>query len=168
MRRAHHVRGLRAALCAALLLGGCAAAEKQAPSPITGGTTLKDKDGKEVGRATLIETPAGVRIAVTGYRLPPGPKALVLSAVGACEPPQFVSAGTRRSVGGDLPAMTVSAAGEAGIDQVIRDITLSPGGASLFRDRGAALLVLANPDAPRTDPTGEGGTRIACGVLVRD
>jgi superoxide dismutase, Cu-Zn family len=162
------VRGLRVALCAAMVLGGCASAKKEPPPPVTAGAALKDKDGKEVGRATLIETPSGVRVAVTGYRLPPGPKGVVLSAVGACEPPQFVSAGTRRSIGGNLPIMTVSAAGEGGIDEVVGEITLSPGSASLFRERGAALLVLANPDAPRTDPTGEAGTRIACGVLVRD
>jgi Cu-Zn family superoxide dismutase len=162
------VRGLLAVVWAAVAFGGCASAPKELPPPVTAATTLKDKDGKEVGRATLVETLNGVRVAVTAYRLPPGPKALVLSAVGICQPPQFVSAGPRRSPGGNLPNLAVNAAGEGGIDEVNRDITLSRGSASLFGDNGTALLVVAAPDALRTDPTGTGGSRIACGVIVRD
>jgi Cu-Zn family superoxide dismutase len=160
------VRGLLAIVWAAVAFSGCAA-PKELPT-LTAAATLKDKDGKEVGRATLVETLNGVRVAVSGYRLPPGVKALVLSDVGVCQPPQFASAGPRRSRGGNLPSMSINAAGEGGIDEVNRDITLSPGSASLFGDNGTALLVIASPDALRTDPTGTGGSRIACGVIVRE
>jgi Cu-Zn family superoxide dismutase len=162
------VTGLLVAVGAATLLGGCAMTAREPPPPATAGATLKDRDGKEVGRATLIEGPGGVRVAVTGYRLPPGPKGLVLSSVGTCQPPQFVSAGARRSPGGTLPGMTVSAAGEGGIDTIAAAITLERGSTSLFTGSGTALLVLASPDAAGTDPTGTGGSRIACGVIVRD
>jgi len=54
---------------AALMLAGCATMEDRAP--LSGEATLKDKDGKQVGVATLIQQPDGVRIVVTGYRLPP-------------------------------------------------------------------------------------------------
>jgi Cu-Zn family superoxide dismutase len=162
------VTGLLLAVGAAVLLGGCAMTPTEPPPPATAGATLKDKDGKEVGRATFIEGAGGVRVAVTGYRLPPGPKGLVLSAFGTCQPPQFVSAGARRSSGGNLPGMTVSAAGEGGIDVVVPAITLERGSTSLFTDNGTALLILASPEAAGTDPTGTDGSRIACGVIVRD
>ena len=61
--------------------------------PLSAEAALKDKDGKDVGRATLIETSEGVRIAVTGYRLPPGAHGLHIHAVGRCDPPEFTSAG---------------------------------------------------------------------------
>src|SRR5215813_14340679 len=78
------------------LLGGCAStmADKESEKePLSAEAGLKDKDGKDVGRATLIETPEGLRIAVTGYRLPPGTHGLHIHAVGACQPPDFASAG---------------------------------------------------------------------------
>jgi superoxide dismutase, Cu-Zn family len=152
---------------AAVLLGGCATGAKETPPPLTAVATLKDRDGQEVGRATLVETAAGVRIGITGYRLPPGPKGLVLTTVGTCQPPEFLSAGARRSPGGDLPGMTVSVAGEGGIDAVAPTITLERGSRSVFTDNGTAILVLDSPDGARKDPTGTGGTRIACGVIVR-
>jgi superoxide dismutase, Cu-Zn family len=156
------------AVAAAALLEGCATSAKEPPPPLTAVATLKDKDGKEVGRATLIETAAGVRISITGYRLPPGPKGVVLSTVGICQPPEFLSAGARRSPGGDLPGMNVSAAGDGGIEAVAGAIHLDRGSRSVFTDNGTAILILASPDAAAQDPTGTGGSRIACGVIVRD
>ena len=79
-------------VCAVMLLYGCAsmAAEKE---PLSAGAAMKDKDGKDVGVATLIQTSDGLRIAVTGYRLPPGTHGLHIHAVGECQPPEFTSAG---------------------------------------------------------------------------
>jgi Cu/Zn superoxide dismutase len=67
------VRSLLLVGAAVLLLGGCAGMKEAAEQePLSAEAALKDKDGKDVGRATLIETKEGLRIAVTGYRLPPG------------------------------------------------------------------------------------------------
>ena len=66
---------------ATVLLSGCATMSEPPALP-SAEATLKDKDGKQVGSATLIETADGVRIAVTGYRLPPGPHGLHIHAVG--------------------------------------------------------------------------------------
>ena len=57
--------------CAVMLFYGCASTPVE-KDPLSAGAAMKDKDGKDVGVATLIQTEEGLRIAVTGYRLPPG------------------------------------------------------------------------------------------------
>lgn len=173
------MRGL-ALVGAVVLLCGCAGtmAEKE---PLSAGAQLKDKDGKDVGVATLIETGDGVRIAVTGYRLPPGTHGLHVHAVGTCSPPDFSSAGDHLNPGkkqhgrlnpagphaGDLPNLVVAASGEGGIDITTKAVTLSPGPASLLGDKGTSLVVHAAADDEKTDPTGNSGARIACGAITR-
>lgn len=165
---------------AAVLLSGCAGmmAEKE---PLSAEATLKDKDGKEVGRATLIETGEGLRIAVTGYRMPPGTHGLHIHAVGVCQPPEFTSAGAHFNPGakqhgrqnpagphaGDLPNLVVAASGEGGLDITTKAVTLGPGAASLLGDNGTSLVVHAAADDEKTDPTGNAGGRIACGVIAK-
>jgi Cu-Zn family superoxide dismutase len=61
----------------------------------------------------------------------------------------------------------VAASGEGGIDVTTRAFTLSPGANSLLGDKGSALVVHANPDDDKTDPTGNSGGRIACGVITQ-
>jgi Cu-Zn family superoxide dismutase len=179
------VRRLLAALGAGLLLGSCAGptGERGSPAPATAGATLRNKEGQPVGVVTLIETSEGVRVAVTGYRLPPGPKGLHFHAVGQCQPPEFTSAGdhfnpNHRKHGlknpegphaGDLPNLDVSAAGEGGVDEVNRLVTLKPDRPnSLVGGDGTAIIVHAAPDDQVTDPAGNSGARIACGVIVTD
>jgi Cu-Zn family superoxide dismutase len=164
---------------AALMLAGCATMEDKAP--LSGGATLKDKDGKQVGVATLIQQPDGVRIALTGYRLPPGVHGLHIHAVGQCQPPEFATAGahfnpmgkkhgTQNPEGahaGDLPNLDVAANGEGGVDIVSKAVTLGAGPTSLFGDNGTSIVIHTGPDDLKTDPTGNSGGRIACGVITR-
>ena len=164
---------------ATLMLAGCATMEDKAP--LSGGAELKDKDGKQVGVATLIQQSDGLRIALTGYRLPPGVHGLHIHAVGQCQPPEFTSAGahfnplgkkhgTQNPEGahaGDLPNLDVQANGEGGIDIVTKAVTLAPGPTSLFGDNGSSIVIHAAADDMKTDPTGNRGGRIACGVITR-
>ena len=164
----------------AAMLAGCASAPAER-GPLSAEATLKDKDGKQVGVATLIETAEGVRLAVTGYRLPPGGHGLHIHAVGLCEPPEFTSAGAHFNPGGkqhgrmnpagahagDLPNLVVAASGEGGLDITTKAITLSPGPNSVLGDKPTALVVHVNPDDDKTDPTGNSGGRIACGVITK-
>lgn len=165
---------------AALILAGCATAKAE-KEPLSAGAELKDKDGKQVGVATLIQQPDGVRIAITGYRLPPGVHGLHIHAVGQCQPPEFTTAGahfnpmgkkhgTQNPEGahaGDLPNLNVAANGEGGVDIVSKAVTLGPGPTSLFGDNGTSVVIHAGPDDMKTDPTGNSGGRIACGVITR-
>jgi superoxide dismutase, Cu-Zn family len=164
----------------AAVLAGCASAPGDR-GPLSAGAELKDKEGKQVGAATLIETPEGVRIAVTGYRLPPGSHGLHIHAVGLCEPPEFISAGahlnpTGKQHGrlnpagphvGDLPNLVIAASGEGGIDVTTKAFTLSRSPVTLLGDKGTSLVIHANADDEKTDPTGNSGGRIACGVITK-
>jgi superoxide dismutase, Cu-Zn family len=173
------VRRLRVA-CAVMLFYGCAstAAEKD---PLSAGASMKDKDGKDVGVATLIQTSEGLRIVVTGYRLPPGTHGLHIHAVGECQPPDFTSAGAHFNPAnkqhgrlnpagahaGDLPNMVVAASGEGGVDVTTKEVTLDPGPTSLLGGKGTALIIHAAADDEKTDPIGNSGARIACGVIMK-
>jgi superoxide dismutase, Cu-Zn family len=172
-------RGL-VGVCVLVLLGGCAGtmADKE---PLSAGAALKDKDGKDVGAATLIQSSEGLRIVVTGYRLPPGTHGLHIHAVGECQPPDFTSAGAHFNPAGkqhgrlnpagahagDLPNFVVAASGEAGIDIVTTVATLEAGPNSLLGGKGTSIVVHAAPDDEKTDPTGNSGARIACGVIAQ-
>jgi Cu-Zn family superoxide dismutase len=167
-------------LAVAALLAGCAStAEDKAWQSAE--AILKDKDGKQVGSATFIQTPEGVRIALTGYRLPPGSHGVHIHAVGRCEPPEFTTAGAHFNPGnkqhgqanpagphaGDLPNLVVGASGEGGLDITTKAITLTPGPNSVVGDKPTSLVVHANADDGKTDPTGNSGGRIACGVITK-
>jgi superoxide dismutase, Cu-Zn family len=174
------VRRLLLVGVAVMLLSGCASM-KAATERLAAGAPLKDKDGKDVGAATLIQTDEGVRIVVTGYRLPPGAHGLHIHAVGLCEPPEFTSAAGHFNPGGkqhgrqnpagphagDLPNLVVAASGEGSVDVTTKAVTLGPGPTSLFGEKGTSIVIHAGPDDEKTDPAGNSGPRIACGVVTK-
>ena len=104
-----------------------------------------------------------------------------IHAVGRCDPPDFMSAGdhvnpTNRQHGlrnpqgphaGDLPNLTVEAGGTGTFQAANVDLTLGAGANGLFDADGSALVVHADPDDEATEPTGNSGGRIACGVIMR-
>ncbi|HET8577524.1 MAG TPA: superoxide dismutase family protein [Methylomirabilota bacterium] len=163
-----------------ILLSGCASTGSDT-SPLSAEATLKDKDGKQVAYAVLIDTAGGVRIALTGYRLPPGEHGLHLHEAGKCDPPDFTTAGghfnpTGKQHGrlnpagphaGDLPNLKVAPSGEGGVELTTRAVTLGPGPTSLLGPNGTSLVVHASADDEKTDPSGNSGARIACGVIVK-
>lgn len=140
---------------------------------------LLNAQGKKVGSATLVQQPAGVRISLQANSLPPGLHGFHIHAIGKCDPPDFTSAGghfnpegkqhgLKNPAGphtGDLPNLMVKPDGTVVVDVVASAVTLGPGTHSLFRPQGAALVIHANPDDEMTDPTGNSGPRIACGVI---
>jgi len=140
---------------------------------------LKDKDGKDVGSATLTQTRAGVLIALSVTGLPAGEHAFHVHGTGKCEPP-FTSAGghfnpDKRKHGmmapdgahaGDMPNLHIPASGELAVEVLNPAVTLDKGKPnSLFGPEGTALIVHAGKDDYKTDPTGEAGGRIACGLV---
>lgn len=174
------MRRLLLAAGAVMLLGGCAGRMAEAPAPLSAEAVLKDKDGKQVGVATLIQTSDGTRIAVTGYRLTEGKRGLHIHEVGDCRPPDFESAGAHFNPGGkkhgkanpdgphagDLGNIDIGKAGDGTIDITTKAVTLNPGPTSLLGGKGTSIVMHAMPDDERTDPSGNSGARIACGGIT--
>lgn len=169
------------AFCAAILLLTCQGAGG-AEKPLSARAALHDVRGDKVGEALLTETPAGVRISLEVRGLPPGVHAFHIHAADACAPPEFKSAGGHfnpygRKHGaknpegmhaGDLPNLLVQPDGTARMEVTAPLVTLGPGKGSLFGPEGTSLVIHALPDDEMTDPAGNAGARIACGVVVRD
>jgi superoxide dismutase, Cu-Zn family len=142
--------------------------------------TLKDAKGQTVGDATLTETPHGVLIHVNLTKGPSGVHAFHIHAVGKCEAP-FTSAGphfnpSQKQHGvenpmgmhaGDLPNIHVPSDGALTFEFVARDVTLKPGANSLLDADGSALIAHAKEDDYKTDPAGNSGDRVICGVITK-
>lgn len=145
----------------------------------TARSMLKAADGKEVGAAELVQTPSGVLIKLSVKGLPTGEHAFHVHAVGKCEAP-FTTAGGHFNPGGkkhgilapeghhagDMPNLHVPQSGDLEVEVVNDAITLERGKPnSVFDDDGSALIIHAGKDDYKSDPTGEAGGRIACGVV---
>jgi Cu-Zn family superoxide dismutase len=68
---------------------------------------------------------------------------------------------------GDLPNLTVAADGKGSATVVAKGVTLGDGSNSLFHDGGTALVIHAKADDLMSDPSGNSGDRIACGVISK-
>jgi superoxide dismutase, Cu-Zn family len=140
---------------------------------------LKSADGKDVGSAELTQTPAGVLIKLSVKGLPAGEHAFHVHDVGKCEPP-FTSAGGHFNPGGkkhgmmaaeghhagDMPNLHIPPSGEIVVEILNTAVTVEKGKPnSVFGPDGTALIIHAGKDDYKTDPTGDAGGRIACGVI---
>jgi len=152
-----------------------------APTPVTATADLKDAQGNVVGNAVLTETDT-VKLTVTlkAFKAAkPGEHGIHIHAVGNCAP-TFAAAGghfnpdkhqhgllsSKGRHAGDLPNMVVDAEGNATYEVVTELVTLREGERSLFDQDGSALVIHAGPDDYRSDPAGNSGDRIACGVIT--
>jgi len=129
----------------------------------------------------LRETPNGVLLKVDLRHIEAGVHALHVHAVGKCERPDFTSAGGHwapegRQHGildpkgphaGDLPNVHVFAAGKASVELFLKEVRLGAGTHPLLDADGAALVLHAGEDDYHTNPAGDAGDRIACGVIAR-
>ena len=161
----------------ALLLTGLAFAR----STSTAKADLTDSKGANVGTARLKGTPKGVSLALEVSNLPPGLDGFHIHTVGKCDSPDFKSAGGHLNPegkkhgwenpeghhAGDLQNLTADAQGKAKVKVVVTGVTLGDGPNSLFQPQGTALVIHANPDDNKTDPAGNAGPRIACGVITK-
>ena len=142
---------------------------------------LVDAAGNEVGFGQFTEDATGllhVNVHVKGVSA--GQHGIHLHAVGSCTP-TFAAAGGHHNPlarqhglhnpggahAGDLPNLEVNAAGVGRLVGTTDRATLSAGPTTLFDADGSAIIIHANPDDQLTDPTGNSGGRIVCGVIVQ-
>ena len=142
---------------------------------------IKDAEGKTVGTASLRDTRDGVLITLNVKGLPQGLHAVHIHAVGKCEGPVFTTAGghfnplnkkhgLKNADGphaGDLPDMYVNKDGIGRYESLMESFTLGPGETSILDAGGSALVIHASPDDNISDPSGNSGDRIACGVITQ-
>ncbi|MEO5938978.1 MAG: superoxide dismutase family protein [Sphingomonas sp.] len=167
------------AAMAVLALAACTE-EPRVGAPIPGGrvavATLRTPAGKDVGRAIVREVAGGLRVTIDARFLPPGMHGAHLHTVGRCEAPDFASAGPHWNPtemkhgtmnpqgphGGDLPNLSIGADGRGTVGINLPGASFD----ALLDADGAAMVVHAAVDDMMTDPSGNSGGRIACGVLV--
>jgi Cu-Zn family superoxide dismutase len=167
-----------------VLLAAAASVAVSAPAVFaadaaTANAKLADASGKNVGTVELRQTPNGVIVHAEFAGLPAGTHAFHVHAVGKCEPPTFDSAGGHFNPenhqhgfavdggwhSGDLPNITVPADGKVTVDVLATELSVSDGEKKMVDADGAALIVHEGVDDYTTQPTGNAGKRLACGVV---
>lgn len=172
-----------AAILSAAALFGCGESGGQATATFRARAEMIDANGRPCGEARLVEEPGkpGVEIRIEVRGLSEGSHGFHIHENAACHAPGFESAGGHFNPGGkkhglqnpegphagDLPNLVAGTDGRATAVVRAPGATLSAGPRSLLKPGGTCLVVHELPDDGKSDPAGDAGSRVACGVIVR-
>lgn len=140
---------------------------------------IKNSQGESIGEALLSNSNNGLLLDLTVSTLSPGSHGFHIHSIGACEAPDFKSAGGHWNPSGaehglenpngfhagDLPNLEVDADGNASLVQLALGDIASDAADSLIDEDGGAIVIHGDADDLSSDPAGNAGPRIACGVF---
>jgi Cu-Zn family superoxide dismutase len=171
-------------MTAIAVLGACTTGARRAPEPDVPAMTsaqadVRDAAGRTLARGSIGQVGDALRVRVEAAGLAPGVYGIHLHSIGRCDAPSFESAGPHWNPGarqhgrdnpggqhrGDLPNLLVGTDGRGSFEFTVPGSWLGGGTMPLLDADGAALVLHARPDDYRTDPSGNSGPRIGCGVL---
>lgn len=144
-------------------------------------TEVKDAGGKSVGWAMIRPAGSGVEVNLILNHMPPGEHAVHIHQNAKCDAPDFKSAGGHFNPenkqhglknpdgphAGDMENFTVNADGKAHVKILNKNVDLGDDSKSLFANGGTAIVIHAKPDDMQSDPSGNAGDRIACGMITK-
>lgn len=178
-----HAMRMRNFLLIPVVLCFSAAVALADAAPKSAHADIINSQGTKIGTAKITPADGGVKIAVKVEQLAPGEHGFHIHTVGKCEGPAFTSAGghfnpTNAHHGfnnplnphphaGDLMNLVVGKDGKAKATFIAKDVTLGDGANSLFHEGGTAIVIHEKPDDYMSDPSGNAGNRIACGVIEK-
>jgi Cu-Zn family superoxide dismutase len=165
----------------ALLAAALVAAAPAFAAPASAHADLADAKGAKVGHAVLSETKGGVHVVVQVHGLAPGKHGFHVHAAGKCDAPDFMTSGSHFNPGGkkhglksatgphlgDMPNLEVGADGKGEGHFMLKGVALSEAANGLFGPAGSAVVIHEKADDETSDPGGNSGARIACGVVTR-
>lgn len=149
------------------------------PAAPTAHAKLAAGDGSPGGTVTVTQAGDGLHVLVKAQGLTPGIHAVHIHTTGVCTGPDFTSAGghwnpTGHQHGkdnpqgmhmGDMPNMLAGSDGAGEMEYVVHGGMISGGATPMLDADGAAVVIHAQADDNKSDPAGNAGGRVACGVL---
>jgi Cu-Zn family superoxide dismutase len=177
-----HITRFSSLLLVSLMASGCSQAA-ESPGDVSGNVAraaLVGADQAQYGEVIVAQGDQGLLVNITAKGMSPGPHGVHIHETGKCEGPDFKSAGGHWNPGtkehgfdnpngahaGDFFNLDVGADGTGALEAMIPGATLGDGSHALLDADGAAVVVHAGADDLKTDPSGDSGGRIACGIFA--